>query len=339
LLGEAVVAPSIRNRPCLFRELMFSTLNAKQANLERQPPAHAIPATRNRMLAELRALWNTRKTLLRSLLADGLKATLPPKTKPTLIHETGSYSVLGVRVNALQIPGVVSRMEYWIARRRKCHYVAVTNMHSLMRAQHSTGFKKVLCDADLLLPDGFPLVWLGRRNGFALRRRVYGFKLMEQFCQATLAKGYRHFFYGGVSGALPDLATRFTRRFPGSQLAGALAPPLRPLTPEEDRAVVAAINASQPDVIWVCLGAPREERWMFEHRHLLEAPVLVGAGTALDFHTESVAQAPLLSRISRFEWFFRLISEPRRLWHRYLLCGAQFLGLVCLEAFGFRKFR
>jgi N-acetylglucosaminyldiphosphoundecaprenol N-acetyl-beta-D-mannosaminyltransferase len=263
----------------------------------------------------------------------------PPKsTSRTLIYEAGSYSVLGVRVNALQIPGVISRMEYWIARRRKCHYIAVTDMHSLMQAQHSASFKQVLCDADLVVPDGFPLVWLGRRKGFTLRRRVYGPELMEQFCLATAAKGYRHFFYGGASGVAADLASRFALRYPGLQVAGTLSPPFRPLAPEEDRAIAGAINASRPDVVWVGLGAPKQERWMFEHRHLLNAPVLVGVGAAFDFHTGRVAQAPAWVRNHGFEWLFRLACEPRRLWRRYLIYGAQFIGLVCLEAFGFKTF-
>jgi N-acetylglucosaminyldiphosphoundecaprenol N-acetyl-beta-D-mannosaminyltransferase len=256
----------------------------------------------------------------------------------TLIYEAGCYSVLGVRVNALQIPDVISRMEHWITHRRKCHYIAVTDMHSLMHAQHSASFKQVLGDADLVVPDGFPLIWLGRRKGFALRRRVYGPELMEQFCRATAGKGYRHFFYGGASGVAADLASRFALRFPGLQVAGTHCPPFRRLEAEEDRAIVAAINASRPDVVWIGLGAPNQERWMFEHRYLLEAPVLVGVGAAFDFHTGRVPQAPPWIRNHGFEWLFRLACEPRRLWRRYVIYGAQFVGLVFLEAFGFKTF-
>jgi N-acetylglucosaminyldiphosphoundecaprenol N-acetyl-beta-D-mannosaminyltransferase len=264
-----------------------------------------------------------------------------PPAKASLcarIYESGSYRVLGVRVNAVQIPDVISRMEHWIAHRRKCHYIAVTDMHSLMQAQQSASFKQILRDADLVVPDGFPLIWLGRRKGFALRRRVYGPELMEQFCQVTSAKSYRHFFYGGASGVAADLASRFVERFPGLQVTGMFSPPFRPLNPEEDREVVAAINASCADVVWIGLGAPKQERWMFEHRHLLKAPVLVGVGAAFDFHTGRVAQAPPWIRNHGFEWLFRLACEPRRLWRRYLVYGAQFVSLVFLEALGFRKF-
>jgi N-acetylglucosaminyldiphosphoundecaprenol N-acetyl-beta-D-mannosaminyltransferase len=263
----------------------------------------------------------------------------PAKTNSrTLIYEAGCYTVLGVSVNALQIPDVISRMEYWIAQRRKCHYVAITGTHSLIQAQHSAGFKQALCDADLVVPQGLPLLWLGRRKGFALRRRVHCPELMEQFCRATAAKGYRHFFYGGVSGVAADSASGLALRFAGLQVAGAFSPPFRPLTPEEDRDVVAAINASRPDVVWIGLGAPEQERWMFEHRHLLNAPVLVGVGSAFGLRTGRAAQTPTWIRNCGFQSLFHFAFEPRCLWRRYLLHGTQFAGLVFLEAFGFRKF-
>lgn len=249
-----------------------------------------------------------------------------------------SYAVLGVRVDAVQIPDVVSRMEEWIAHREACRYIAVTDMHSLMQARHSSSFKKVLQDADLAVPDGFPLVWLGRRKGFALRRRVYGPELMERFCENTAAKGYRHFFYGGAPGVAEALASRFASRFPGLQTAGAYCPTFLPLTQEEDAEEVRLINAARADVVWVGLGAPKQERWMSEHCSRLNAGVLVGVGAAFDFHTGRIAQAPVWMREHGLEWFFRLSREPARLWRRYLIYGTQFVALVLLEALGLKKF-
>jgi N-acetylglucosaminyldiphosphoundecaprenol N-acetyl-beta-D-mannosaminyltransferase len=162
-----------------------------------------------------------------------------------------SYQVLGVRVNAVQFAGVIARMEEWIARRDGCRLIAVADMHSIMEALHSGSFRRVLQAADLVVPDGFPLVWLGRRQGFALPRRVYGPELMALFCEQSAAKGCRHFFYGGAPGIADDLAARFSERFPGLRVAGVYCPPFRPLTPEEDRDVVATINACCADVVWV----------------------------------------------------------------------------------------
>jgi N-acetylglucosaminyldiphosphoundecaprenol N-acetyl-beta-D-mannosaminyltransferase len=253
-------------------------------------------------------------------------------------HKSPSYEVLGVRVDAVQIPDVVSRMEEWIKRRDACRYIAVTDMHSLMQAQHAESFKKILLDADLVVPDGFPLVWLGRRKGLALRRRVYGPELMERFCEESTTQGYRHFFYGGAQGVAEDLSIRLSARFPGLQIAGAYCPPFCPLTQQEDEEVVSMINSVRADVVWVGLGAPKQERWMFEHRGRLQAPVLVGVGAAFDFHTGRIAQAPLWMREHGLEWFFRLSHEPGRLWRRYLIYGTQFVVLVILEFLGLKKF-
>ena len=249
-----------------------------------------------------------------------------------------SYRVLGVRVDAVQIPDVVSRMEAWITQRDSCRYIAVTDMHSLMEAQHAAAFKKILQDAALVVPDGFPLVWLGRRKGFALPRRVYGPELMERFCQETANRGYRHFLYGGASGVAEDLGARLAARFSGLQIAGTYCPPFRPLTPEEDMDVVSLINASGADVVWVGLGAPKQERWMAERRSHLKAAVLVGVGAAFDFHTGRIAQAPQWMRESGLEWLFRLSREPGRLWRRYLIYGTEFVALVLLESLGLKKF-
>ena len=260
------------------------------------------------------------------------------RAEPAAPKKTPSYRVLGVRVDAVQIPDVVSRMEEWIARRDACRYVAVTDMHSLMQAQHAASFKKILADADLVVPDGFPLVWLGRRKGFALRRRVYGPELMERFCEATAGNGYRHFFYGGAPGVAEELAARLTARYPALQIAGVFCPPFRSLTQEEDDEAVSLINRARADIVWVGLGAPKQERWMAEHQSRLDAPVLVGVGAAFDFHTERVAQAPPWMREHGLEWLFRLVREPGRLWRRYLIYGTEFVALVLLESLGLKKF-
>lgn len=249
-----------------------------------------------------------------------------------------AFQLLGVRISAVQIPDVISDIEAFIQQRAPCRYIAVTDMHSLMEAQHRADFKEVLNGAAFAVPDGFPLVWLARRKGFPLRRRVYGPELMESFCRATSHKRYRHFFYGGAPGVAESLANRFAGRFPGLQIAGAFCPPFRPQTAGEDSAVVAMINRSHADIVWIGLGAPKQEQWMFAHRASLNAPMLIGVGAAFDFHTGRIAQAPPWVRDHGFEWLFRLSREPRRLWRRYLVHGTQFVALVLLESLGLRKF-
>lgn len=256
-----------------------------------------------------------------------------------MIAERTTFQILGVRMDAAQIPEVIEQMQEWIRARERCHYVAVTGMHGVTEAQHDPAFKKILNAADMVVPDGMPLVWVGRLRGHQLRRRVYGPELMLSFCEQTASKGYRHYFYGGALGVAEKLATVLQARFPGLQVSGIYAPPFRPLTQEEDEDVVATINRAAPDIVWVGLSTPKQERWMFEHRARLRAPVLIGVGAAFDINANSKKQAPAWMREHGLEWLFRLLQEPRRLWKRYLIYGSEFLLLEALELLGLRRSR
>jgi N-acetylglucosaminyldiphosphoundecaprenol N-acetyl-beta-D-mannosaminyltransferase len=254
-------------------------------------------------------------------------------------HMVESFGLLGVRVHALQIPEVICRVENWIARRGATRYISVTGMHGVTEAQHDPSFKQILNASDLVVPDGFPLVWLGRRKGFAnLKRRVYGPELMATFCEQTASKSYRHFFYGGAPGVADQLASTFREQYPGLQVAGTLCPPFRPLTPAEDETIVQTVRDSRADILWVGLSTPKQERWMFEHRAKLNVPALIGVGAAFDIHTKRTSQAPQWMQENGLEWFYRLSHEPRRLWKRYLVYGSQFVFMVFLESLGLKKF-
>ena len=131
------------------------------------------------------------------------------------------FCVLGVRVDVVQIPDVIARMEEWIRHRSGCHFIAVTGMHGVTEAQHDPKFKEILNAAGMVVPDGYPLAWLGRRKGFShLVRRVYGPELMATFCDQTAPRGHRHFFYGAAEGVAEELARRFSERYPGLVVAG-----------------------------------------------------------------------------------------------------------------------
>jgi N-acetylglucosaminyldiphosphoundecaprenol N-acetyl-beta-D-mannosaminyltransferase len=255
-----------------------------------------------------------------------------PETKQNTFH------VLGVRVDAVQIPDAITHMEEWIGERRRCHYIAVSGMHGITEGRKNDSFKRILNSADLVVPDGMPLVWLGRLRGFAVRRRVYGPELMATFCETTASKGYRHFFFGGAPGLPEKLSDSLRRRIPALQIAGTFSPPFGPVTVEEDEATIAMINATNPDVVWVGLSEIKQDTWMHDHRGKLNAPVLVGIGAAFDFLAGTKRQAPEWMRENGLEWLFRLLQEPRRLWRRYLVYGAEFLVLVFLEQLGLRRF-
>ena len=161
--------------------------------------------------------------------------------------------------------------------------------------------------------------------------RVYGPDLVLATCQRSLTTGYRHFFYGGNDGVADLLAKRLTQKFPGLVVTGTYTPPFRPLTPEEDAEVVARINAASPEIVWVGLSTPKQEYWMAEHVGRINAPVMIGVGAAFDFHAGLKKQAPVWMRHSGLEWLFRLASEPRRLWKRYLVNNPAFISLALQE--------
>ena len=248
------------------------------------------------------------------------------------------FGVLGVPVNAIQIPDAIAQMSRWIETRDATRYVAVTGMHGISESRLDPAFRQVLAGAGMVVPDGMPLVWLARAHGYSLRRRVYGPELMLEFCRTTASRALRHYFYGGAPGVAEALGDHLSKRFPGVVVAGSHCPPFRALTKEEDDDVVARINASNPDIVWVGLSTPKQERWMHAHRHRLHVPVMVGVGAAFDMHTGRVRQAPRWMQEHGLEWCYRLVQEPRRLWWRYVVLGSMFVGNVSLELAGLRKF-
>lgn len=249
---------------------------------------------------------------------------------PELGAEIPNFRVLGIRVDAVQIPDAIKLLESWIEERGPARYVAVTGMHGVSVSREDAEFGDILRHASLVVADGMPLVWLGRWQGFKqMRRRVYGPELMETFCRETGSK-YRHFFYGGAPGVADALAQAERERY-GIQIAGTYCPPFRPLTEEEETEMQRLVDQTHPDVLWVGLSTPKQERWMYEHRNTLPVPVMLGVGAAFDLNTGRLTQAPAWMRENGLEWLFRLCSEPRRLWRRYIVNGSKFLWAVCLE--------
>jgi N-acetylglucosaminyldiphosphoundecaprenol N-acetyl-beta-D-mannosaminyltransferase len=249
-----------------------------------------------------------------------------------------SFKVLGVRVHAVHTGQVVQQMQRWIHECNGCHSVAATSMHGIVEAQHDPSFKQILNTTDLVVPDGMPLVWLGRRRGHHLERRVYGPDLLLAFCEKTKSRGYRHFFYGGEPDVAERLSESLKTRFPGLNVVGACPHRSRSSSVGEDAEIVEIIGRAAPDVLWVGLGEARQDHWMHLHKTRLRVPVLVGVGAAFDMLSGRRKQAPGWMREHGFEWCFRLLQEPRRLWRRYLVYGAQFIAYLALESVGGRNF-
>jgi len=245
------------------------------------------------------------------------------------------FPVLDVNVDALDVAGAVAWCAHHIAQREPT-YVCVANVHLVMEAHRNAVFRDVVARAGLTSADGMPLVWIGRRR-YPAMTRVYGPDLTLALCAEAARVGWRVYFHGGASGVAAALAEEMRRRHPGLVVAGADSPPFRPLTGEEDAALVEAINGSEADLVFVGLGCPKQETWMADHRGRLAAPVLLGVGAAFDFHTGRVRQAPRWMMAAGLEWLFRWSQEPRRLARRYLVYNSYFLVQLALQLLHLRR--
>jgi N-acetylglucosaminyldiphosphoundecaprenol N-acetyl-beta-D-mannosaminyltransferase len=247
--------------------------------------------------------------------------------------------IAGLPVHMVQIPEVVSLMTDWVCfDRRRAHWIVVADMHAVVEAHRRIEFRRMLDDADLIVPDGIGLVRVAQWKGVPLRARVAGTDLMKAFFTHTKDMGLRHYFLGDTVETLNLLQSNLERTYPGFTIAGTCSPPFRSLTPDEDDAIVRQINDANPDVLWVGLGLPKQERWIFEHRHRLNVPLVLGVGAAFKFLAGTVRRAPDWVGELGFEWLWRFAHEPRRLWKRIMIEGPQFVRLVLLELAGWRQF-
>lgn len=236
--------------------------------------------------------------------------------------------VLSVGVSAITMDDAVATLERWIEERRR-EYVCVTGVHGVMECRSDPSLRKIHDEAGMVAPDGMPLVYFLRLVGKKRTQRVYGPDLMRAMTTLSAKRGYRQFYYGGDVGLAEKLKEALVRTASGLQVVGTFSPPFRALTPEEDRAIVDMINAVRPDIVWVGLSTPKQERWMAAHRGQIEAPVMIGVGAAFDFLAGTKRQAPLWMQRHGLEWLFRLCAEPRRLWRRYAYIVP---GFSCLAA-------
>jgi N-acetylglucosaminyldiphosphoundecaprenol N-acetyl-beta-D-mannosaminyltransferase len=239
--------------------------------------------------------------------------------------------ILGIGVSAINLDDAVATIANWIGERAR-NYVCITGVHGVMESRNNEALRQIHNRAGMVTPDGMPLVWLSRLRGKARVQRVYGPDLMRSLTTLSASRGYRQFYYGGAEGVADKLRQALVASHPGLEVVGTLCPPFRQLTAEEDAAVVDAINAARPDIVWVGLSTPKQEFWMASHLGRVEAPVMIGVGAAFDFLAGLKPQAPLWMQKSGLEWLFRLCSEPRRLWRRYAKIVPGFLFLVAREA-------
>ena len=251
-----------------------------------------------------------------------------------MIHRS---NILGVGISVINMELALAQIGSWIDHDDR-QYVCVTSAHPISVCQRDERLRCIINQAGMVTPDGMPLVWLSRLQGYRFIERVYGPDLLLAACERSLQMGWTHFFYGGGNGVADKVAERLIERYPGLKVVGMVTPPFRPLTQEENETIVAAINSASPDILWVGLGAPKQEYWMAEHLGMLDVPVMIGIGAAFDFHAGIKRQAPRWMQQIGLEWIYRLACEPRRLWRRYLVNIPLFIYLSFLQLFGLKRF-
>jgi N-acetylglucosaminyldiphosphoundecaprenol N-acetyl-beta-D-mannosaminyltransferase len=207
-------------------------------------------------------------------------------------------------------------------------YVCLTNVHTTVESRHLPDLRAAANDAFLSVPDGMPLVWILRRRGYVRTEKITGIEYIPLVASAGRAVGLRHFFYGGAPGVVQEAARRLELLVPGVRIVGRISPPLIPAEawPAED--LQRELRRTKPHVLWVGLGAPKQELWMARMSSALDVPVMIGVGAGIDYLAKAKPVAPTVLRHVGLEWLFRLVVEPRRLWRRYLIGNSTFAYLI-----------
>ena len=245
-------------------------------------------------------------------------------------------NVLGVGIHAIDMHAALDIFQSAVKERRK-GYVCVTGVHGIMEAQKNPVFRSILNNSLLTTPDGMPTVWVGRWQGHAGMRRVFGPDLMAEVCALSVREGFTHFLYGGAEGVAEQLSAALVRRFPGLRIVGTYTPPFRPLNRTEKEALCAQVSSVAPDIFWVGLSTPKQERFMAEYLPELDTLVMVGVGAAFDVHTGRIQDAPDWVKRAGLQWLHRLGQEPRRLWKRYLYNNPRFVFKMTSQLLGLSK--
>jgi N-acetylglucosaminyldiphosphoundecaprenol N-acetyl-beta-D-mannosaminyltransferase len=246
-------------------------------------------------------------------------------------------SILGVPVALTDYASALRVMDGLVDTRER-GYVCAAPVHALMVAQDDPEMFAALRGSTLVVPDGMPLVWAANLLGERLEDRVYGPELMLRYSDRCAERGHRVWLYGGRDqGSLVQLALSMRRRHPGIKIVGGYSPPFRALTRDEEDALVEQINEAKPDVLWVGIGVPKQEKWMAHMRERLDVPVMCGVGAAFDFHAGRVPQAPRWMQERGLEWIYRIAQEPRRLLPRYLYFNPRFVLAFARQYLSERK--
>ena len=254
------------------------------------------------------------------------------KAAVSLFAATSRARVLGTEITPLDLNGTINLLIEMVQSNAQ-GYVCVANVHTTTLAVRDRRFRSALDGAAAVVADGMPIVWRVRAAGYPQAGRVYGVDLLEAMCAAGIRTGLRHGFFGGWEGAAEMMVARFRERHPSLHIAGIWEPGLVKEGEQAPTDLLDSINDAACDVLWVGLGAPKQELWMAQHRAYLRAPVMVGVGQAFDILAGRTSRAPSWMGSHGMEWLYRLTHEPRRLWKRYLLYNTIFVWHLLRENF------
>jgi len=254
------------------------------------------------------------------------------------VNPPTSVNLLGVPIAALNLPaardGVLD-----LAEERTGGYICITGAHGIVEAQDDPELRTILCRSHFNTPDGMPTVWVGKlRDGQSAMDRVYGPDLMEAVIDTGQDRGVRHFLYGGKEGVADQLRDCLLERFPRAEIVGSYCPPFRPLNADEEAELVSQVEGCNPQIVWVGLSTPKQEKFMAAYQSVLPGRLMLGVGAAFDFHAGLVKKAPPRLQRAGLEWFYRLLTEPKRLWPRYSQIVPRFLWGATCQSLGWRRY-
>lgn len=239
------------------------------------------------------------------------------KKNTETLNNSHKYLILRVHFDLIEYKKVYEIIQQW-RQQGNCKYITIANPRDVQTCVHDSEFRHITAQSGLTLPDGIGIIIASHILGYKNNGRITGPNLMLKLCDWCRKDQYRHYFYGGAESVADKLAANLSKIYPGLQVAGTYSPPFRQLTKEEDNSIVEKINSTKPDIVWVGLGAPKQEKWIASNQKKITATVMIGVGAAFDFHSGNIKWAPAWIRKLGLEWVWRFALEPKRMWRRNL---------------------
>lgn len=231
--------------------------------------------------------------------------------------------IMGVNIAAINMEWIMDYLDTNLTS-IKGDYICVSNVHTTVTAYEDESYCAIQNDSLMAIPDGGPLSYVGNRRGYKDMSRTTGPSLMSEIFKISAEKGYRHYFYGSTDKTLELLYKKLKESYPDIQIVGKYSPPFRPVTEEEDKVIIARINETKPNFVWVGLGAPKQEKWMAAHQGKIDG-LMVGVGAGFDYYAGNIKRAPEWMQKSNLEWVYRLMQDPKKLFKRYWSTNMKFI--------------